>query len=134
MNKMLPVYRLEQWTLVEREDDAEHSVSVRGLVHGHPLYEQGEEITTSPLIARFDSVVATASGTKYYLSKPHLENDESQDAFAWRERLLEASGLPQVRNVAELEAKVTGTQPGPQQGMKMTRLIPNPPRTVARKG
>lgn len=105
---MAPVYKLENWTLVERTDDDVVYVCASGEVFGHPVYGQSEEITTSPLLAHFDAIVVTASGTRYYLGKPHPEATTlpANDPFDRRDHILARSQLRNVETLGELDQVV----------------------------
>ncbi len=105
---LAPVYKLENWLLVERHWEGVTYLCLTGDVFGHPGYGQGEEVTTSALLARFDAVVATASGTKYYAGKPHPEASSQQhlNPFELRDHLMKRSGLLEVESLGELDAVV----------------------------
>jgi len=105
---MAPVYKLENWTLVERMDNEIVYTCASGEVFGHPVYGQSEEITTSPLLAHFDAIVVTASGTRYYLGKPHPDATTlpANDPFDRRDHILSNSQLPKVETLGELDRAV----------------------------
>jgi hypothetical protein len=67
------IVRIENWYLVSNADGDKSAVSVsyrlRGDVHGHPQYKEGERLTTSEITSLEGNIVRCKSRT-YYLGQP----------------------------------------------------------------
>ena len=65
--------RLEQWSIINTGSPyaGPELVSQRlhGRVYGHPRFDDGEWVTTSPIKAVEDGVVTTYSGSQYELGE-----------------------------------------------------------------
>ncbi len=82
--------RLENWVVTFRQEDPyrapEAKQCLHGNVYGHPDHLDGEEVTTSRIVATDDKFVTTSSGSKYELGAVYPDY-EKQFPNA-RERLL----------------------------------------------
>jgi len=112
------VHKLESW--FRHETISQQNVQITGQVFNHAGFPDGTVITTSYLIARFTNLVATASGSRYYIGKPHESVvPEGTDPFAFRDQFLDQCGLMQCETADQfnfaIERAVRSTSPGMKQ-------------------
>ncbi len=66
--------RIENWAVVAKRGAADQpglpAIHLRGVVTGHPTYQDGTEITTSHLTHRSGTHFVTCNGTHYELGEP----------------------------------------------------------------
>jgi len=86
------IYRLERW--YREEAGSARSSRLTGQIHDRPGFPEGTWLTTSYLIARYHRMIATATGSCYYLGIPH-ENTipPGADPLEFRETLVDECGL-----------------------------------------
>lgn len=65
-----------------------HSKFLSGEVFGHPCFQDGEFVNTSPIIGTKDGVVITRSGSRYVLGAVKTDYEDAYPGA--RERLLKA--------------------------------------------
>lgn len=63
--------KLENWSIVSTEDPykapEQRLARLHGTVFGHSRFDDGETITTSPVVEQKDGIVVTQSGSRYEL-------------------------------------------------------------------
>jgi hypothetical protein len=61
--------KLENWSIVTQNpySPPEFGLSFHGNCYGHPRFDDGEPITTSPIVSFDNGVFGTLSGSKYEL-------------------------------------------------------------------
>jgi hypothetical protein len=64
----MDAYRLKSWEIKRQGDN----IRVTGRVYGHPQYQDGMEITTSPVMMLGERSLYTKSGSHYKLDGPPL--------------------------------------------------------------
>lgn len=71
------VVLLENWSMVSgRYEAPELGFSFHGNVYGHPIFNDGDGVTTTKIIDMKDNVFYTRSGTKYKLGKTDPEYEK----------------------------------------------------------
>jgi hypothetical protein len=67
--------RIDNWAIVAKRGATDTAnlpkIHLRGIVHGHPTYPDGSEITTSHIAHRHGSSFVTCNGTHYELGTVH---------------------------------------------------------------
>lgn len=73
--------RLEQWSVVNSGDpykppEAQTS-HLHGKVYGHPGFDEGTEVTTSPIAGLDGFAIRTRSGSRYFLGEVHPDYEKA---------------------------------------------------------
>jgi len=86
------IFRLERWYCEDLPSS--RSSRLTGQIYDRPGFPEGTWLTTSYLIARYHRIIATATGSCYYLGSPHEKTvPEGADPLEYREKLVDACGL-----------------------------------------
>jgi len=99
---------LEHWKWLSSPVKGEQHV--HGHIYRHPKFPDGTSITSSFLIGRYRNIVATASGTYYFLGSLHESlQDPSMPEAMQMDQCLKESGINEARDFEQLQAMVERT-------------------------